>query len=183
MLGLPGPGRASATDGGHAEVDGLAGAADNLHGFGDLAPVGFAERLEVVFGPADELAQPGDLRVRGHGLGPGPVVEVGGGADAFAVAQQGVEVVAQLGQVGGVGAEVAAAQAAEPERAGSAAGLDVGRLGADRRTGPRPGRPPGAGVRFPAAPGLGSRPVFAAAVELEGCQGVHRVRVRFAVTE
>ena len=37
----------------------------------------------------------------------------------------------QVGQVGDVGAEVVAAGAAEPERAGVAAGLDVGRLGAD----------------------------------------------------
>lgn len=57
-----------------------------------------------------------------------PVVEVPGGPDALAGMQQGVEVVAKLGQVGRVGPEMAAAQAAE--RAGSSAGLDVGRLGA-----------------------------------------------------
>ena len=37
----------------------------------------------------------------------------------------------QVGQVGDVGAEVVAAGAAEPERAGAAAGFDVGRFGAD----------------------------------------------------
>ncbi len=37
----------------------------------------------------------------------------------------------QVGEVGHVGAEVVAARAAEPERAGVAAGLGVGRLAAD----------------------------------------------------
>jgi hypothetical protein len=36
----------------------------------------------------------------------------------------------QVGQVGDVGAEVVAAGAAEPDRAGAAAGPDVGRFGA-----------------------------------------------------
>ena len=92
-----------------------AGRADHLDGLGDLAPVGFLELAEVVFGSADELPQPGDLFVGGHGLGFGPLVVVLGGPDAFAGSQQGVEVVAKLGQVGGVGAEVAAAQATEPD--------------------------------------------------------------------
>ena len=52
------------------------------------------------------------------------------GEKAFAVAQQVVEVGLQVGQVGDVGAEVVAAGAAEPERAGPAAGFDVGRFGA-----------------------------------------------------
>ena len=67
----------------------------------------------------------------GHGLGACPVVEIGGGEQAFPVAQQVVEVGVQVGQVGDVGAEVVAAGAAEPERAGAAAGFDVGRFGAD----------------------------------------------------
>src|SRR5262249_44740752 len=50
---------------------------------------------------------------------------------ALAGAQQVVEVGVQVGQVGDVGAEVVAAGAAEPERAATASGLDVGRLGAD----------------------------------------------------
>ena len=58
-------------------------------------------------------------------------IEVGGGEQAFAGAQQVVEVGVQVGQVGDVGAEVVAAGAAEPERAGAAAGFDVGRFGAD----------------------------------------------------
>ena len=44
--------------------------------------------------------------------------------------QRVVEVGGQLGQVRDVGAEVVAADAAEPDRAGAAAGLDVGRFGA-----------------------------------------------------
>jgi hypothetical protein len=116
-------------DGRHAEVNCAAGRADDLDGLDDLAPVGFAELAEVVSGPPDELPQPGDLLVGRRGLGSGPVVEVAGGPDAFPGLQQAVEVVAELGEVGRVGSEVTAAQAAEPERAGSAAGLDVGRLG------------------------------------------------------
>ena len=56
---------------------------------------------------------------------------LGGGAQPFAGAEQVVEVGVQVGQVGDVGAEVVAADAAEPVGAGAAAGLDVGRLGAD----------------------------------------------------
>ena len=60
-----------------------------------------------------------------------PLVDVAGGEQPFPVAQQVIEVGVQVGQVGDVGAEVVAAGAAEPERAGLAAGLDVGRFGAD----------------------------------------------------
>ena len=66
-----------------------------------------------------------------HRVGACPLVEFGGGEQAFAGAQQVVEVGVQVGQVGDVGAEVVAAGAAEPERAGAAAGLHVGRFGAD----------------------------------------------------
>ena len=59
------------------------------------------------------------------------MIEIGGGEQAFAGAQQVVEVGVQVGQVGDVGAEVVAASAAEPERAGTAAGFDVGRFDAD----------------------------------------------------
>ena len=169
-------------DAGHAEVTVWRVGADDLDGLGDLAPVGVAELVQVVFGPADELPQPGDLLVGGHGLGSGPVVEVAGGADAFPGAQQGVEVVAELGQVGGVGAEVAAAQAAEPERAGAAAGLDVGRFGADpERDGDLADRQ-ALVFAVEQGPGLAPDPV-AAAVELEGGQGVDRGPARLAVTE
>ena len=67
----------------------------------------------------------------GGGVGAGPLVDpVEGGGEPFAGAQQVVEVGGQLGQVGDVGAEVVAARAAEPDRAGPAAGFDVGRFGA-----------------------------------------------------
>ena len=66
----------------------------------------------------------------GGGLGAGPVVDAGGGGEPFAGAEQVIEVGGQVGQVGDVGAEVVAAGAAEPDRAGAAAGGDVGRLGA-----------------------------------------------------
>jgi len=108
----------------------VAGRPDDFDSLADLAPVGIIELAEVVFGTPDELPQPCDLLVGRRGLGSGPVVEVLGGPDAFPGLQEAVEIVAKLGEVGGVGPEVAAAQAAEPERAGSPAGLDVGRLGA-----------------------------------------------------
>jgi hypothetical protein len=81
-------------------VNCAAGRADDIDGLGDLAPVGFAELAEVVFGPPDELPQPRDLLVGRRGLAPGPVIEVLGGPDAFAGLQQAVEVVAKLWQVG-----------------------------------------------------------------------------------
>ena len=67
----------------------------------------------------------------GGGVGARPLVDaVDGGGEPFPGAQQVIEVGGQVGQVGDVGAEVVAAGAAEPERAGAAAGGDVGRLGA-----------------------------------------------------
>ena len=60
-----GQGRAGAR---YAQVNSAASRADYLDGLGNLAPVGFAELVEVVFGSADELPQPGDLFVGGHGL-------------------------------------------------------------------------------------------------------------------
>ena len=109
----------------------LADAAHDRRGVFDLSPVGLVERIEVVFDAADQLSQPRDLGLRRHRFVAGPVVEFGCGPDPFAVTQQRVEVVPQLGQVGRVGAEVPAAQAPKPERAGPAAGLNVRSLGAD----------------------------------------------------
>ena len=65
----------------------------------------------------------------------------------------------QVGEVGDVGAEVVAAGAAEPERAGLATGLDVGRFGADPE---RDGATPGDGlilVRWPLAFKMSARSV------------------------
>ena len=72
--------------------------------------------VEVASDLADQAADAGDLLVGGRGLGAGPVVDVDGGAQPFPVAQQVVEVGVEVGQVGGVGAEVVAAHAAEPDR-------------------------------------------------------------------
>jgi hypothetical protein len=47
----------------------------------DLPLVGFVQSREVVFDAADELPDPPDLLIGGRGLGPGPIVEFGGGAD------------------------------------------------------------------------------------------------------
>ena len=66
----------------------------------------------------------------GSGFGARPLVDIGGGEHPFPVAEQVVEVGVQVGEVGDVGAEVVAADAAEPVGAGVPAGCDVGRLGA-----------------------------------------------------
>jgi hypothetical protein len=78
----------------------------------------------------DEPAQGLDLLRGRRGAGPGPLGELGGGGEAFGAGQQLGQVGAQFRLVGGVGAEVFAAQAAVPERAGPPAGCDVGGLGA-----------------------------------------------------
>ena len=67
-------------------------------------------------------ADPADFLLGRGGCGAGPVVDAAGGGEPFAGAEQVVEVGGQVGQVGDVGAEVVAAGAAEPERAGAAAG-------------------------------------------------------------
>src|SRR5439155_4099127 len=86
---------------------------------------------DVAVDPADEPPDPGDLLLGGGGVGAGPLIDaVDGGGEPFPGAQQVIEVGGQVGEVGDVGAEVVAAGAAEPDRAGAAAGLDVGRLGA-----------------------------------------------------
>ena len=87
--------------------------------------------VEVAVDAGDEPPDPGDLLLGGGGVGAGPVVDaVDGRGQSFAGAEQVVEVGGQVGQVGHVGAEVVAAGAAEPDRAGAAAGLHVGRFGA-----------------------------------------------------
>ena len=114
----------------HAEMHCASGSANNVDGVEDFGSFGRFQVAEVVFHAAYQPTDAVDLRVAGGGLDAGPFVELGGGGDAFPVRQQLVEVGAEFGEVGDVGAEVAAAGAAEPERAGTAAGLDVGRFGA-----------------------------------------------------
>jgi hypothetical protein len=98
---------------------------------GDLIPFGVGEVVGVVLYAPDQHAELLDLGLAWGGLGLGPVFEVGRGNDSFAVGEEPVQVCLQLGEVGYVGAEVPAAEAAEPERARGAGGLDVGRFGAD----------------------------------------------------
>ena len=103
------------------------------HGDGvvDLGAFGRVESGDVAGDAVDQPPDPGDLLGGGGGVGAGPLVDpVEGGGEPFAGAQQVVEVGGQLGQVRDVGAEVVAAGAAEPDRAGAAAGRDVGRFGA-----------------------------------------------------
>jgi hypothetical protein len=96
----------------------------------DDGPVLVAEASDVALDPGDELPDAGDFLLRRGGGGPGPLVDAGHGGEPFAGAEQVIEVGGQVGEVGHVGAEVVAAGAAEPDRAGAAAGGDVGRLGA-----------------------------------------------------
>src|SRR5450759_2057842 len=78
--------------------------------------------------PADGV----DLFLGGSGVAAGPVGQGrDGGGQPFSVGEQLGEVAAQLGGVGGVGAEVLAAGAAVPERTGVPASGDVGGFGAD----------------------------------------------------
>ena len=87
--------------------------------------------VEIAVDAADEPPDPGDLLLAGGGVGAGPFVDaVDGRGQAFTGAQQVIEIAGEVGQVGRVGAEVVAAGATEPDRAGAAAGCHVGRLGA-----------------------------------------------------
>ena len=122
-------GRAGA-DGGHAEGTArclrMTVTASSISG-----ALGVGELGDVAFDAVDEPPDAGDLLLGGGGVGAGPLVDaVDGGGEPFAGAEQVIEVGGQVGQVGDVGAEVVAAGAAEPDRAGAAAGRDVGRLGA-----------------------------------------------------
>ena len=97
----------------------------------DAGSLGLVELGDVAFDAVDQPPDPGDLLLGRGGVGAGPVVDaVDGGGQPFAGAQQVIEVGLQVGQEGDVGAEVVAAGAAEPDRAGAAAGFDVGRFGA-----------------------------------------------------
>ena len=114
---------------GMPRVDGAV-APDDGDGLADLLTFSVGQVIEPVLDPGDELPDPGDFLLGRDGFGACPLVDLGRGEHAFAVAEQVVEVGVQVGQVGDVGAEVAAAGAAEPVGAGIPAGLHVGRLGA-----------------------------------------------------
>jgi hypothetical protein len=116
---------------GHAEADDLACSTEHRGGLGDLGSFVEGELIDVFFDAPDEGLDVTDLILGGQRLGAGPVVDVNGGEDAFAVAEQVVEVCLEVWQVGHVGAEVVAAHAPKPEGAGAAAGGDVGGFVAD----------------------------------------------------
>src|ERR1039458_7794884 len=116
---------------GWARLGGVPRLAAQGGGVGDAGAVGGGQLGDVAFDPVDEPPDSGDLLLAGGGVGADPFIDaVDAGGEAFAGAQQVIEVGGQVGQVGDVGAEVVAAGAAEPDRAGAAAGLDVGRFGA-----------------------------------------------------
>lgn len=104
-------------------MNGLPGGSDDGDRVEDVVALGRVEVVQVLFDAVDERPDAGDFGGAGFGLGAGLVIELGGGADPFAVGEELVEVAAQFWQVGGVGAEVSAAGAAEPERAGATARL------------------------------------------------------------
>ena len=99
---------------GHAEHGAAMAAHDGDRLLKLLSLFGF-EFVEAVADLVDQAADPADLFLRRHGVGACPLIEVGGGEQAFAGAQQVVEVGVEVGQVGDVGAEVVAAGAAEPD--------------------------------------------------------------------
>jgi len=115
---------------GHGDGDGAV-AADDLDRVFDGGPFVGVEVVEPGFDAGDQPPDPVDLFVGWCGLLSCPVVELGAGEEAFAVAEQVVEVGVEVGEVGDVGAEVVTACAAESERAGPAPGSDVRRFGAD----------------------------------------------------
>jgi hypothetical protein len=96
-----------------------------------LLALGAGELTEAGLNAADQLADELDLGLGRDCFGAGPIVQVTGNQNAFTVAEEVLQVSPEVGQIGGVGEEVAAVGAAEPERAGVPAGLDVGGLGAD----------------------------------------------------
>jgi hypothetical protein len=103
-------------------VEGSPAAPGGSDGVLDAAAVLFAEPGKRLLVAEDELAQSLDLLWGRRGAGSGPLGELGsGGGKAFGVGEQPTEITAQLRLVGGVGAEVLAAQAAVPERPGPAA--------------------------------------------------------------
>ena len=105
--------------------------AHHRDGLVDLGSLGVVELGDIALDAVDQPPDPGDLLLGGGGVGAGPLVDpVDGGGQPFPGAQQIIEVCLQVGQVRDVGAEVVAAGAAEPDRAGPAAGFDVGRFGA-----------------------------------------------------
>jgi hypothetical protein len=154
-------------------VDDLAGAAQHRDCLGDLAAVVLVEGVQVGLDAADQLPHPSDLLLRWGCGGAGPVLQVGGGQDAFAVGQQLLQVRLQLGQIRRVAAKVAAAHTDVAVGAGGAPGLDVAGLGADAE-GNRDLADSGAGVLSLQGVGDLAQDPAAVAVELMAADPVDR---------
>ncbi len=75
-------------------------AADHGRGLVDLVTFGGGQLAEAGFDPGDELPDAGDLLFRWQSVGSCPVVQLGGGEQAFLAAEQVIEVGLQVGQVG-----------------------------------------------------------------------------------
>jgi hypothetical protein len=90
-------------DGGHAEVDELAGLTDHGDRLGDQGLVLFGKPVDVGFDAADQVPQLADFLLAWGELVFGPVLQVGGGPDSFPVGEQLLQVGLEFGQVGRVG--------------------------------------------------------------------------------
>ena len=75
-------------DAGHAQRGELTGAPDGGGGLFDLGSFVVGEIVQVLLDSVDQVLDPADLLLGRQRLGPGPVVEVGGGKHAFTVTQQ-----------------------------------------------------------------------------------------------
>lgn len=82
----------------------------------------------MLLDPMDQILDPADLLLRGQRFTFGPLVQIDSGKHTFAVTQHIVQIGGEVGQVGDIRAEMVAAHAPEPERAGPTAGLDIGGL-------------------------------------------------------
>jgi hypothetical protein len=143
--------------------------ADHGDGFVDLGSLGVVEAGDVAFDHGDEVPDLGDFLLGGGGVGACPLVDaVDGGGQPFPGPQQVLEIGLQVGQERDIGLEVVAAGTAVPDRAGAAAGLDVGGLAAGAVWhGDLPDRVPGS---FGVQQGPGVTP-DAAAVPVEAERG------------
>lgn len=109
----PGGSRCGWAGAGHAE-HGSAVPADRGDGPFGLVALVAGELVQAAGDAGDQPADPADLLLRWHGFCFRPFLDIGGGEYPFPVAQQVIEIGVQVREVGHVGAEEAAARAAEP---------------------------------------------------------------------
>ena len=106
---------------GHAEHDGAV-AADHGDCLVNLGALGSGQVAETGRDAADKGTQAADLLAGGHGVGCGPPVDAAiggvlpggdreGGGEALAGTEQVIKIGGQVGEVGGISAEVIAADA------------------------------------------------------------------------